>query len=65
MARTYTWRRATTSSSPVPTTASTGSAPSSTDTAGCNCFKVFATRGSRNSIQTYSRQYDTERAVSR
>ncbi|ACV49427.1 hypothetical protein E5139_16550 (plasmid) [Halomicrobium mukohataei] len=30
----------------------------STETAGYNCFKIFATTGSRNSVQTYSRQYE-------
>jgi len=28
------------------------------DTAGCNCLKISATPGSRNSLQTYSRQYE-------
>ncbi len=26
-------------------------------TVGCDCFKIFATPGSQNSLQTYSRQY--------
>ena len=26
------------------------------ETAGCNCLKISATPGSRNSLQTYSRQ---------
>jgi hypothetical protein len=28
------------------------------DTAGCNWLKISATPGSRNSLQTYSRQYE-------
>jgi hypothetical protein len=28
------------------------------DTVGCNCFKILSTPGSRNSLQTYSRQYE-------
>jgi hypothetical protein len=28
------------------------------DTVGCNYFKIFATPGSRNSLRTYSRQYE-------
>ncbi len=27
-------------------------------TVGCNCFKIFATPGSQNSVQTHSRQYE-------
>ncbi len=29
-------------------------------TVGCNCFKIFATPGSQNSVQTYSRQYQQQ-----
>ncbi len=32
------------------------------DTVGCNCFKIFATPGSQNSLRTYSRQYDDAEA---
>jgi hypothetical protein len=28
------------------------------DTAGCNCLKISVTPGSRDSLQTYSRQYE-------
>ncbi|QCD65717.1 hypothetical protein GBQ70_08760 [Halomicrobium sp. ZPS1] len=31
------------------------------NTADCNCFKICATTGSRNSVQTYSRRYKHDR----
>ncbi len=37
--------------------------PSQVDTVGCNCFKIFATPGSQNSVQTYSRQYENGSTV--
>ncbi|WP_018257590.1 hypothetical protein [Halomicrobium katesii] len=42
---------------------STAGTDEATDTAGCNCFKIFATTGSRNSVQTYSRQYETPQSI--